>query len=1047
MKESFNKQLQNLFLLGLMIFCTGAIFAQQGIINGTVTDANGDPIIGANVYIEGTTQGTVSDIDGNFSLPDITAGSVQLSVSFIGYLTETQTVTVGDGVSVEANFILIEDLQQLSEVVVIGYGTIKKSDLTGAIGTVKPEELTQLATVDVQQAMQGRVAGVMVTTNTGAPGDGVRVRIRGNSTINNSDPLYVVDGFPLGDISYLNPGDIESMEILKDASATAIYGNRGANGVVLITTKKGKEQKTTITFDMYTGMQQVNKKIPVLDAQGYAAAKRIAYHNQAVIRGNPNLDIQPGSFRDSVYNEVETSGTSGTDWQDQIFRQGIIQNYTLGVNGGSENYKYNVSGSFYRNDGIIMNSWMKRYTLRYASQIKISERMNFDMNMSYQNSERTNYDQDIYGQGILPPALYADPITPVYLPDTDNEYAGVNLSQTTNPVAAADRMQYNRTRVDQLVTNVGTNIEIIKGLTFDTKYGFIITYNRPKRYIPEYYIGDKDLNPTSSLDETHQRQLSWVNSNFLSYNKESGKHSIGLLAGQEWQYFDDYRTRVRTFDVPDDPNLYFATASPFATPADINQEPSNLNRYELQSTLFSFFGRINYAYDSRYLLTATVRRDATSKMAKDYRWGNFPSVSLGWNIKNESFMENLDLISNLKLRAGWGKTGNEGSVVDVYSNYALVSSGLYTMGPGGTLLEGRIQTVNPNEKLQWEVVKQYNFGLDFGLLNNKLNGSIDYYLKNTEGMIITVDPPIFAGTNASAANIGTMENSGLELSLNYRNFDSDLKYEIGGNITFLSKPMVTALSDSAQVILSGQAAKIRFVNRTIAGEEMAHFYGYKTDGLLTEADVATVTYEDFYPGQLKIVDLNGDGVIGIEDKTNIGSANPDFIYGFNIDLMYKGFDLKIFCQGVYGNELVNTLNMWLLAPDEGDQNLSTEVLDGWTEENRNTSVPRLVQGNQIFQGYYNDYLVEDASYFRLKNIQLGYTLPDNISEKLRMSRFRIYISAENLLTFTKYSGLDPEVGNFQFNSTLQRRDPLSQGLDDAIYPTAIRFLVGLNINF
>ena len=428
-------------------------------------------------------------------------------------------------------------------------------------------------------------------------------------------------------------------------------------------------------------------------------------------------------------------------------------------------------------------------------------------------------------------------------------------------------------------------------------------------------------------------------------------------------------------------------------------------------------------------------------------------------MKNESFMENVELLSALKFRFGWGKTGNVGSLLDPYARFAVVTPGLDMVGLDDQALSGSIQTVNPNPDLQWEEVVQSNYAVDFGMMGNKLTGTIDFFLKNTSGMIVTIDPPIFAGSLASAGNYGEMANKGLEVTLNYRNYDRTFKYEIGLNFTWLDHPMITQWSDP---YTTGTATKIQNVTRTAQDEEMAHFYGYRTDGLLTQEDIdntyivtdgdTTFTYDPednwwWYPGQLKIVDLNGDGVINDDDKTNIGSANPDLFYGLNINLMYKGFDLVMFFQGVYGNELINGINVWSKFPDEGDNNLNAEVLDAWTPENHNTSVPRLVQSNPIMQQRFNDYIVEDASYLRLKNIQLGYTLPQSIVNKVGIENLRIYVSAENILTFTKYSGFDPEVGLIQYNNALQRNDPLSQGIDQATYPVAKKFLFGLIVTF
>ena len=1055
--------------------------AQQHEVKGKITDSNtGEPLPGVNITVQNTTIGTVSDLDGNYTL-QVDDPDVNLVFSYVGYLTETIPLQG----QTELNLTLVVDILAMDEVVVIGYGTVKKSDLTGAVASVKADQLRQMATYDVQHALQGRVSGVMVTSNTGAPGDGVRIRIRGISTINNADPLYVVDGFPTGDIDYISPADIESMEILKDASATAIYGNRGANGVVLITTKKGQEKKTSIDFDMFSGVNQVIKTIPMLDATGYAEAKYIAYDHQAEFRGNDNLRLRgSGSFMDTLFASTIANNYKGTDWQDAVLRQGSVESYSLNVSGGSEKYKYFLSGNYYHEEGIVTNSWLKRYALRYGSEMKLTDRIKGEFYISYVYNERTSYDQSLYGAGILPPALYADPISPVYRADTnytngtDNMYDlilsdsisyyvpntevyhGVDISGTTNPVAAADRMKYNRNRTDRIVTNLGVDIEPVKGLVFTSKFGVNTYFSRPKRYIQTYNIGLKDLNDQSSLDETHQKDLSWSNSNYINFNKDIGKNSINLMAGQEWQYFNSYKTRLVTFDVPNDPSQHFATASPFSTPAAVNQDVSPQNRYEWETSLVSVFARANYTYDRRYLLTATIRRDASSKMSKDYRWGNFPSVSAGWNIKNESFMENVSTLSALKLRVGWGKTGNQGSVTDVYGLYAQVTPSLYTIGENNERLEGAIQTVNPNDRLQWEEVDQWNFAVDFGLLNNKLTGTVDAFYKKTLGMIVAVPPPIFTGTLETNGNVGEMENKGIEISLNYRNYDNDFKYELGGNITFLQHPQVIKLAEEDQEILAGSIKNTRNLVRTIAGEEMAHIYGHVTDGLLTQDDIdntyvvespgdTTWTYNPrrWYPGAIKIVDLDGDGSIGSGDKTNIGSANPDFIYGFNIDLMYKGFDLRAFFQGVYGNEMVNTLNTWLKVPDEGDQNLHEEVLNGWTPENPNSTIPKLRQGNNIFQSYFNDYLVEDASYLRLKILQLGYTLPESVIQKVGLSKFRIYVSAENLITITDYSGYDPEVGNFQYDNAIEGRNPLTQGLDDAIYPLARRIMFGLNLSF
>jgi TonB-dependent starch-binding outer membrane protein SusC len=1041
-----------LFLLSFLFCSATALFAQQGTIKGKITDGKGEPIIGANIFIEGTTTGTISDIDGNYTLEKVPAGEVKISASFVGFLKETSNVTVVADQTAVVAFVLVEDLQQLSEVVVIGYGAVKKSDLTGAVSSVKSEELTKLATTSVQQAMQGRVAGVMVTSNSGAPGDDVSVRIRGISTANNSDPLYVVDGFPSTSISYLNPSDIESMEILKDASATAIYGNRGATGVILITTKKGKNEKAIISFNTYFGTLNANKTIPLLNAAEYAEAKYVAYDNYAEIRNRPKSKIRgSGSDLDTTFQGIIDRNFIGTDWQNEVLRTGSVQNYELGANGGSDKYTYNLSGAYTKEDGIVMNSGQKKYTLRMSGTSNINKYIKTDMSMSYRHFERSNYDVDIYGQGILPNALVGDPISPVYRPDTDY-YAAVYYSGTWNPVAAADRMINNRNYVDQLVGNVGVDITIFKGLVFSSKFGGDLNWNRTKRYIPEYNIGNKDAQAHSSLDEIFLRTFSWNNSNYLNFNKDFGKHTLNLMIGQEWSAFDSYRLRYTVYDVPNQPALFFPHLS---VPDPNDPQTSSFNpdqqtvRPAYQTSLSSYFGRVFYSYDSKYLLTVNMRRDASSQLAKDSRWGDFPSYSLGWNIKNENFLKNITEISALKLRYGWGKTGNIGSLYDPYSLYGVVSSGWDYAGQNDIDLIGNIQTTNPNTKMEWEEVIQSNYAVDFGFLNNKLTGTIDYFKKKTSGMIILISPPYFSGSLASQGNYGVMESQGTEITLDYRDNDHEFKYEVSGNITFLGHPKVTQWDQVPYK--TGSVTKIKNVTITEKDAELGAFWGYKTDGLLTQADIdANPTLYDqwyFYPGQVKLLDLNGDSTFSDLDKTNIGSPNPDYFYGLNFNFSYKGFDMLLFFQGVYGNELINGMNAWSKFPDEGDNNLNSEVLNAWTPDNQNTTVPRLVQGNPIMQQNFNDYIVEDASYFRLKNIQFGYTIPVKLISKIGMSNFRIYISGENLFTKTKYSGYDPEVGASQFNSNLGRTDPLASGIDQANYPIARKVLFGLNISF
>ncbi|MFC2137922.1 TonB-dependent receptor [Bacteroidota bacterium] len=1027
---------------------------QEITVSGTITSKeNGEPLPGVNIIVEGTTVGTISDLDGKYTI-NVPDANASLSFSFIGYMQQVIPINGQSTIDV----VLEEETRELDEVVVIGYGAVKKSDLTGSIASVKTEEINKISTTNVNQAIQGRVAGVMITSASGAPGSQSTVRIRGVSTVNNSDPLYVVDGFPTDNISFLNPSSIESMEVLKDASATAIYGNRGAAGVILITTKKGGEKESSINFNSYFGIQEINKKMPMLDAQGWAEAKYTAYDNNAEIRDRDPL-TGSGEELDLALQEILATGDKGTDWQDEVLQQGKIQKYELEIIGGKDKYSYSLSGSYDREEGIIIETWQNRYNFRYAGQSQLKDFLKTNFSVAYQNVERANYDFELYWQGVLPNALVGDPGSPVYRTDT-NYYSGVLYSQTPNPVAAAHRGKGNKTYIDQFVGNFGIDLNITKDLIFTSNFGGDINWQHDKRYIPDYYIASKDYG-VSSLDETHRRDFAWNNSNFLNFTKTKGNHDINLMLGQEWSSFNRVKMRYIVYDIPENESLQYPHFSPLTTPPAFNPSMTAVNRPAYSTTLFSYFGRAFYNYNNLVLLTGTIRRDAASQVAADYRWGTFPSFSTGINLKNIGPMADVGLLSSLKVRYGWGKTGNIKSLANVYTTFGTVAGGWDYVGENDAVLPGYIQTSGTNEKLQWEEVVQSNIALDFGFLENKLTGTIDLFKKITTGMIAEIPPPFFTGMTASEGNFGEMENKGIEFQLNYRNYDNEFKYDIGANVTFLNKPWVTKWSEPTTV---GSATKIFNVIRVAEDEEFAHFYGYETDGVLTQDDIdntfvidtengdTTFTYnpeEDWFwfPGQLKLVDINGDGEISEEDKTNIGSANPDLFYGFNINLMYKGIDLTMFFQGVYGNQLINGICAWLKFPDEGNLNLHEEVLEGWSPENPNTDVPRLVQGNPIMQNYFNDYIVEDASYLRLKNIQLGYTIPEKLLTFAGVKKFRIYVSAENILTFTKYGGYDPEVGRTQFDESMQKDNPLIVGIDQATYPVPKKIIFGLNLSF
>jgi TonB-linked SusC/RagA family outer membrane protein len=1023
----------------LALLVSGISYAQVKV-TGVVKDEKGETLPGVNVVVKGTTVGTITDADGKFSISVKDVNNDVLAISMVGFVT--QEIPLNGKTYFE--IALQEEVKKLEEVVVVGYGTVKKSDLTGAVSTVKSAELTQLATVNVQQAIQGRVAGVMVTSESGEPGAGVKVRVRGVGTINNSDPLYVVDGFPTSDISHISPSDIESMEILKDASATAIYGNRGANGVVLITTRKGKEQKTVVNFNMYTGVQTFNHFVPVLNATEYAQARLLATQNRYSIDTIGKTPAQKANIKlgdaayDSLYKTIIANNYKGTDWQKEVMQQGAVNNYSLGISGGAKGYTYDLTGTYYREDGVVKNSWLKKYFLRFANQYQFSERVKGEAIISYTNTEKTNYDYGLYS-GILPLALVAEPVAPVYQKDT-NQYAYLQINETANPVAKADRMANDIWKSERFVGNFSLEVKLLEGLTFTTKNGVDLRFDDPSSYNPSYYIGPKDQNSVSSLYINKNKGRGWNTSNYFNYNTEFGKSSLSLMAGQEASYGMWLNTEITVYGVPEEERLRYVsnasgTVAPKVNPIETRDPFRN---YEGEVSLLSYFGRVNYSYDGKYLFTASIRRDGSSKLSKDNRWGTFPSFSVGWNLKQEAFLQDVKFISGLKLRGGYGVTGNESSVSDPYSGY--IRYRVLRSEQNGEINISTYQTLfNPN--LKWEITKQQNYAVDMAFFNNQLTASVDYYIRKTEDMI--VQPPQSEKEKAQPRmNIGAMENSGIEFTLGYRNSLGDLKYEINGNIAFMQHPKVTKLLGD-KVLKMGQVGKVGGVVWTQEGYELCRFVGYKTNGIITEEDLQKPEYKGkFNVGDLKIVNTNGDSIIDENDKVFLGSPNPDYTFGINIGLEYKGFDFKIFVQGVQGNELINSLYAFIKAPVEGRGNLHKDVLKGYQEGVRdNSTLPKLIDQNSFFKEYFTDYFVEDGSYVRIKNVQLGYTFSDKILTKVGLKSCRVYVSAENLLTFTKYSGFDPEVGRGLDN------DPLQQGIDVATYPLAKKFMMGVNLNF
>ncbi|RDV14988.1 TonB-dependent receptor [Pontibacter diazotrophicus] len=1002
-------------------------------VTGTVTDAaTGDPLPGVTVLVENTTTGTATGINGEFQIavpnPDAT-----LVFSFIGY--ESQSVPLNGRSTV--NVQLGTDAQALDEVVVVGYGTVRKSDLTGAVSTVETEEIQQVATVDVNQAIQGKVAGVQVTPSSGAPGTGAKVRIRGIGSFGASDPLYVVDGYPTNSIEYLSPNDIASMEVLKDASATAVYGNRGANGVIIVTTKQGKSGAPTFNFNMYAGVQNPWNTLDLTNAADYSRLFLEAYTNDGVDVTDPE---QFNAANYAVMRDAISSNSEGTDWQDAVInRNAPIQNYNFSVSGGGENSRYNVSATYFNQEGTVINTGMKKFLIRANNDYTFNSRFKGGWSLNYVNARFNNYQIDQYA-GVLPTAAVTSPLTPAWDPATNNYGEATRFSTGNNPLRIANETENLTTQQNRVVGTVYGEAEINDGLTFRSTFGGDMSFNSIREYLPEFQISANERRTQSSLYDERQNGWQWTWSNVFNYNKVFGDHSINAMLGQEAQTQRADNVDVTGYDILNDPTQFYIGAA--------QQTAFQAGSFAEESSLFSVFGRLNYSFRDKYLLTATLRRDASSRFIPENRVGYFPSFSLGWNVMEEAFLQDVTWLSNLKLRAGYGVVGNQGIVTPTSTSYVVQPQQRYVFG--GEPVEGRANTTLRNKDLVWEESTMINFGVDAGLLNNRLSLSLEYFDKRTRDLIVTIPIPSYVGALAPAANAGDMLNRGFEAAVNYRQSEGDFRYDLGVNASFIRNKVLSL--GGGEPFGAADVNRLGNVTRLEEGEEFAYFYGRKTDGIFnSQEELNDYTYTDpetgevspiqpnAQPGDVKFVDLNNDGVINDEDRTKLGSALPDFTYGFTAFMEYKNFDLRIFFQGVQGNETVNAMSVFTQNP-QGIWNSHVSRLDRWTPENQNTNEPRMTAADPNVNITFSDRYVEDGSYLRLRNIQLGYNLPESLTGTIGVKGLRVYVSADNLLTFTNYKGYEPEVGDLWNN-------PFFYGVDLATYPQARTFIGGLNVTF
>ncbi len=1006
----------------LLAFPVFVLFGQKTEVRGSVSDATDNiPLPGVNVVEKGTMNGSVTDIDGNFSI-EVASPEAVLSFSFVGY-TDAEISLEGE---TEVSLKMQPDVQGLDEVIVVGYGTQKKSDLTGAVTKVASEELQELSTINVGQALQGRAAGVHITQSSGAPGAGVQIRIRGVTSIANSNPLFVVDGFPTGDISNIAPSDIESMEILKDASAQAIYGSRAAAGVILITTKRGKAGATTVTFESNVGIQEVWSKRDLPNATEYA----IMYLEQFA---NDGISVPDQNYMSRQTYEVlkyaAEGNYTGTNWQDEIFRPALQQHYNLRINGGNESNKFNFSAIYSDQQGIQKNSSLNKIIIRSNSDHNVNKWLSFGTNLSFTRGIRLS-------SNAISDAMKRNPIAPIY-----NQDGGWNSpipnTGPSHPIRVLEFAQY-RWPLSQRFSGSGyAEVKLIEGLKFRSQFSYDMGTSQSRSYSPIYYVTQLESNERSTVTESMGNSHGWVWTNYMNFDRSLGDHNVNLTAGTEAQYGYGYSMTSQSYDQPDIPSMYYLNSSPQLDSAKVTPNRAYPS-FPSEVTMNSYFVRGNYSLMGKYLLTATVRWDGSSKFATGYKWGTFPSFSLGWNVKREAFMESIDFLNSLKIRGGWGQVGNSESVGSFEYLTSIVGNQKYVFND--VVVEGQAVDKLGNLEIQWETAQQANIGFDGGMFSNMFNFTFDYFVRTTLGMLYDLPTPYFAGAAGSKANLASMENRGWEFSLNYRNYEQSFKYEFGLNFsTYRNKVLQLDDEGGSQegglLWSTGQNSTL-----TRPGDEMAFFYMIPNDGVFqTQEEIDNFAYIDYrgnmvpiqpdaLPGDLKFVDVNGDGSINNNDRIKVGSPHPDFHFGFNLGMEYSNFYLSAFIQGVYGNEIVNgrpTFNR----------------INRWQEDNPSLTEPRLTHLNLNNNFRLSDFYLEDGSYLRVRNIQIGYNIPERILSMAAIKKMRAYLSFDNIFTFTNYSGPEPEVVNGWYGH------PLAGGIDAGVYPQSKTYSAGLSVTF
>ncbi len=1003
--------------------------AQTVTITGTVTDNDGLPLPGASIVEKNTSNGTMSDADGKYSIN--VGENASLIISFVGMIKQEVTVVGKSIIDVQ----LLPESIELEAVIAIGYGVQKKSDVTGAISSVSSDDIANQPEGNAATLLQGRASGVQITQTSGEPGSGLSVRIRGTGTVNNANPLYVVDGILLDDIGSLNPSDIETIEVLKDASATAIYGSRGANGVILITTKTGKSGKVKVEVETMHAIQKAWKTPELLNSEDWLHAYNLAQANATAFTGS-------STYVPLVLRVPSDDPTQTTDWFDEVTRMGQVDKTNVTISKGDENSNTLFSVGYFKNDGIVEYSKYERINARLNTNYNIGSIFKTGVNISLAKS---GYN-DVSGSditGILTLAQRLDPLTPAK-DESTGEFLSTPYSDLRNPLAILNR-DVNTGSSLLLLANTYIQAEIIEGLILRTALNTNISYSNSKVYYPKYeYVGG-EKNLTNSVSKGTSQFYGWLSETTLSYTRTFDQHSINVLAGfTSEKNVSEWLGGARS-NVPNDlvEMQYINASSDIASTTAYNSGS--------ETRMFSYLGRLNYNYANKYFLTASMRRDGSSVFGPGKRFGNFPSASLGWKLRNETFMDFLpeNIVSDLKIRAGWGRVGN--AKIDPYSFAATMQSSdaqlEYSYIFGNKEYAGAAPVKMANENIHWETVESTNIGLDLAMLDYKLSLTADYFIKKTKEMLVQVPLPEYAGYDGTPySNAGEVENKGFELNIGYKDAIGAVKYNINANLSHIKNEVVSL--GGGQPIYSASAALVGTTTRTSEGLPIGAFWGYKIDGVFTSAEEIAASAqktEGLYPGDFKFVDQwtdkNNDGIleepdgkIDGNDRVMLGNPIPDLFFGLNIDVQYKNFDLTMFFQGVYGNELFNAFKYYNYDISK-KYAMTSDASDYWPENmsgkmfglNTATATP----GKNL---RVSDFYIEDGSYLRMKNLQLGYTF---LNATPWLSKARLYFSAQNVFTLTNYSGLDPEVGG----------GTLSQGLDYGTYPQARTFSLGATLTF